>query len=83
MTLPRPAAVIMGFDTHMILETVPILPSTRQNAHQIIDPTSRHYAEALPRRRTDLRTIMNCQPALPVPCLCRGRREYSAQYRAY
>ncbi|MGC1285239.1 MAG: hypothetical protein WA895_20040 [Streptosporangiaceae bacterium] len=38
----------MGFDTHMILETVPVLPSTRQNAHQAINPTSRHYAEALP-----------------------------------
>ncbi len=37
----------MGFDTHMILETVPVLPSTRQNAHQAINPTSRHYAEAL------------------------------------
>jgi hypothetical protein len=39
--------VIMGFDTHMILETVPVLPSTRQNAQQAINPTSRHYAEAL------------------------------------
>jgi hypothetical protein len=37
----------MGFDTHMILETVPVLPSTRQNAHQVINPTSRHYAEAV------------------------------------
>jgi hypothetical protein len=37
----------MGFDTHMILETVPVLPSTRQNAHQTINPTSRHYAEAV------------------------------------
>jgi hypothetical protein len=31
----------------MILETVPVLPSTRQNAHQVINPTSRHYAEAV------------------------------------
>jgi queuine/archaeosine tRNA-ribosyltransferase len=37
----------MGFDTHMILETVPVLPSTRQNAHQAINRTPRHYAEAL------------------------------------
>jgi hypothetical protein len=37
----------MGFGTHMILETVPVLPSTRQNAHQVINPTSRDYAEAL------------------------------------
>jgi len=43
----RSSAVIMGFDTHMILETVPVLPSTRQNAHQTINPTSRHYAEAV------------------------------------
>jgi|HubBroStandDraft_6_1064221.scaffolds.fasta_scaffold87267_3 hypothetical protein len=33
----------------MIFETVPVLPSTRQNAHQVINPTSRHYAEALGR----------------------------------
>jgi hypothetical protein len=34
----------------MILETVPVLPSTRQNAHQVINPTSRHYAGALGSR---------------------------------
>jgi hypothetical protein len=44
----------MGFDTHMILETVPVLPSTRQNAHQVINRTSRHYAEAMHRQRPDL-----------------------------
>src|ERR1039457_787531 len=43
----RSSAVIMGLDTHMILETVPVLLSTRQNAHPAINRTSRHYAGAL------------------------------------
>jgi hypothetical protein len=48
----------MGFDTHMILETVPALPSTRQNAHQVINPTSRHYAGTLPTRAGARRAIV-------------------------
>ena len=44
----RPSAKINGFDTHMILEAVPAQPSERSNGHQAINPTSRHYAEALP-----------------------------------
>ncbi len=43
----RSSAAIMGFDTHMILGTVPAPPPIRQNAHQAINRTSRHYAEAL------------------------------------
>jgi len=31
----------------MILETVPVLPSKRQNVHQVVNRTSRHYAGAL------------------------------------
>jgi hypothetical protein len=51
----------MGFDTHMILETVPVLPSTRQNAHQVINPTSRHYAGALlPTVRVARRGSVGC-----------------------
>ena len=44
----RSSAVIMGFDTHMILEAVPVLLPKRQNVHQVINRTSRHYAGALP-----------------------------------
>jgi hypothetical protein len=43
----RPSAKINGFDTHMILEAVPAQPSERPNGHQVINQTSRHYAEAL------------------------------------
>ena len=43
----RSSATIMGFDTHMILGTVPAPPPIRQNAHQAINRTSRHYAGAL------------------------------------
>jgi hypothetical protein len=43
----RSSAAIMGFDTHMILGTVPAPPPIRQNAHQAINRTSRHYAGAL------------------------------------
>jgi len=61
-TQARSSAVIMGFDTHMILETVPVLPSTRQNAHHVINPTSRNYAEALGH------TWPACAvPAIPAP----------------
>jgi hypothetical protein len=47
----RPSAKINGFDTHMILEAVPAQPSERPNGHQVINQTSRHYAEALPLPR--------------------------------
>jgi hypothetical protein len=39
--------MIMGFDTHMILEAYLYCFLTRRNGHQAINPTSRHYAEAL------------------------------------
>ena len=32
----RSSVVIIGFDTHMIVETMPVLPSARQNTHQAI-----------------------------------------------
>lgn len=38
----------MGFDTHMILETVPAPHSKRSNTHQVINRTPRHYAGTLP-----------------------------------
>jgi hypothetical protein len=41
------SAMINGFDTHMILETVPAPRSTRWNGHHAINRTSRHYAGAL------------------------------------
>src|ERR1022692_2505377 len=61
----RSSAVIMGFDTHMILETVPVLPSTRQNAHQAINRTPRHYAEAL---RTGCPPYPTRRPGQQDPC---------------
>ena len=51
----RSSAAIMGLDTHMILETVPAQPSKRQNVHQAINRTSRHYAGALPNATHSLR----------------------------
>jgi hypothetical protein len=39
--------MIMGFGTHMILETVPVPPPKCQNVHQVINRTSRHYAGTL------------------------------------
>jgi len=53
----RPSAKINGCDTHMILEAVPARPSERSNGHQAINPTSRHYAEALPKSAALLRCI--------------------------
>jgi hypothetical protein len=43
------SAEIIGFDTRMILETVPAQRSTRRNGHHAINRTSRHYAGALPQ----------------------------------
>jgi hypothetical protein len=43
----RPSTVIMGLDTHMILEVVPALRLNRPNGHRGINRTPRHYAEAL------------------------------------
>ncbi len=43
----RSSEVIMGLDTHMILETVPVPRSPRRTAHRVINRSSRHYAEAL------------------------------------
>jgi hypothetical protein len=39
--------MIMGFDTHMIVEAVPVPPQARRNGHQAINRTSRHYAGTL------------------------------------
>ena len=39
----------MGFDTHMILETVPVLHAQRRTGQDGIHRTSRHYAGALVR----------------------------------
>jgi len=44
----RPSTVIMGFDTHMILEAVPAPHSKPPDGHQGIKRTSRHDAGALP-----------------------------------
>ena len=43
----RSSVTIMGLDTHMILETVPVPRSPRRTAHHCINRSSRHYAEAL------------------------------------
>jgi hypothetical protein len=40
----RSSVTIMGFDTHMILETVPVSFSPRRNAHRAIKRALRHYA---------------------------------------
>ena len=48
----RSSVTIMGLDTHMILETVPVPCSPRRTAHHCINRSSRHYAEALPSDRT-------------------------------
>jgi len=46
-TQARSSAVIMGFDTHMILETVPVLHAQRRTGQDGINQTSRHYAGTL------------------------------------
>ncbi len=43
----RSSVTIMGLDTHMILETVPVACSARRTAHHVINRSSRHYAEAV------------------------------------
>jgi hypothetical protein len=43
----RISVTIMGLDTHMILETVPVPRSPRRTAYRAINRPSRHYAEAL------------------------------------
>jgi hypothetical protein len=45
----RSSAAIMGFDTHMILETVPALPPEHRKGHNAIKRTPRHYAGTLAR----------------------------------
>jgi hypothetical protein len=40
----RSSVTIMGLDTHMILETVPVHHSPRRTAHHAINRSSRHYA---------------------------------------
>jgi hypothetical protein len=57
----------MGFDTHMILETVPVLPSTRQNAHHVINPTSRNYADALRQGAPAVCLVAIDSHAIPLP----------------
>jgi hypothetical protein len=39
---------IMGFDTHMILGTVPAPHPGHRTGHPIINPPLRHYAGTLP-----------------------------------
>jgi hypothetical protein len=43
----RSSVTIMGLDTHMILETVPVYHSPRRTAHHVINRSSRPYAEAV------------------------------------
>jgi hypothetical protein len=43
----RLSVKIIGFDTHMILEAVPVQPPERLIGRQAINWTSRHFAEAL------------------------------------
>ena len=43
----RSSVTIMGLDTHMILETVPVPRSPRRTAHHAINRSSRHYAGAV------------------------------------
>jgi hypothetical protein len=45
----RLSAGIMGFDTHMILGTVPAPHPGQRTGHTVINQPSRHYAEALGR----------------------------------
>jgi hypothetical protein len=44
----RSSEVIMGFDTHMILEAVLVSCLARRTAHYAINQSSRHYAGAVP-----------------------------------
>jgi hypothetical protein len=55
----RPSAVIMGFDTHMILEAVPAPHSNRSDGHQGINWAPRHYAEALEQEARDLKAAID------------------------
>ena len=43
----RSSVTIMGLDTHMILETVPVPRSPRRTAQHVINRSSHHYAGAL------------------------------------
>ena len=48
------SATIMGLDTHMILETVPVPRSPRRTAHYCINRSSRHYARPCTQRAPDI-----------------------------
>jgi hypothetical protein len=57
-TQARPSELIMGFDTHMILEPCLHCPMTRHIGHEDINRTSRHYAEVLRQQAPELRAIL-------------------------
>jgi len=70
--------VIMGFDTHMILEAVPAPHSNRSDAHPDINRTPRHYAGALLRLGPDcghrLATIPRGQVVAAGGCTTERKR---------
>jgi hypothetical protein len=65
----RSSVTIVGLDTHMILETVPVSRSPRRTAHHIINRSSHHYAGTVGKF-----------PSRPILCRIAARHSGSCRY---